>query len=461
MDLSASTPQAELASNTPRLRRVLSLRDLVFYGIVAVTPSAPVTVFGVASVNSRGHALLTILLAMAAMVLTAVCYGRMAALYPAAGSAYTYVGRGLNPHLGFLAGWAMLLDYLIIPLFCVIYGSLTVQRLIPGVPFTILAAAFALGITTLNLLGIRTTAWANCVLLAFMMAVLLVVDVMAAIYVAKQHGWQGLFSTLPFYNPATFEFKAVIAATSFAALTYIGFDSITTLAEDVENPRRNVLLATVLVCLFTGLFGGLLIYLAQLVWPDYTTFSHVETAFMDVTQRAGGALLFQAMAVLLAVANVGAGLTGQVGAARLLFGMGRDGVLPRRLFAHLDSRTCTPTFNIALLGLFSFAGALVTDYETAGEVLNFGAFLGFMGVNLAAFRQFYLLSREGHSRSFLRDALVPLLGFLFCLAIWLGLSPISKKLGGAWFLVGITYLLIQTRGLRLKPAMIDFSESPS
>jgi hypothetical protein len=141
--------------------------------------------------------------------------------------------------------------------------------------------------------------------------------------------------------------------------------------------------------------------------------------------------------------------------------MGRDGVLPRRLFAHLDSRTSTPTFNIALLGLLSFAGAMVTDYETAGEVLNFGAFLGFMGVNLAAFRQFYLLSREGHLRSFLRDALVPLLGFLFCLAIWIGLSPISKKLGGAWFLVGITYLVIQTRGLRLKPAMIDFSESPS
>src|SRR5262249_40847214 len=246
MDLSASTPQAELASNLPRLRRVLSLRDLVFYGIVAVTPRAPVTVFGISSVDSRGHALLTILLAMGAMVLTAVSYGRMAALYPAAGSAYTYVGRGLDPHLGFLAGWAMLLDYLIIPLFCVIYGSLIVQRLLPGIPFKVLAAAFALGITTLNLLGIRSTARTNCVLLTFMMAVLLLVDVMAAIYVAKQRGWSALFSTLPFYNPATFNLKAVITATSFAALTYIGFDSITTLAEDAENPRRNVLLATVL-----------------------------------------------------------------------------------------------------------------------------------------------------------------------------------------------------------------------
>jgi len=114
-------------SGVPRLRRVLSLWDLILYGIVAVTTSAPVTVFGLVSVRARGHTVDTILFAMLAMALTAISYGRMASVYPAAGSAYTYVGRGLNPHLGFLAGWAMLLDYLIIPLFCVVYGSLIVQ----------------------------------------------------------------------------------------------------------------------------------------------------------------------------------------------------------------------------------------------------------------------------------------------------------------------------------------------
>src|SRR5215470_1804488 len=173
----------------PRLKRVLSLWDLIFYGIVLIQPIAPVPLYGVAQKLSNGHFATIILIAMFAMMITAVSYGRMAALYPAAGSAYTYVGRGLNPHLGFLAGWAMLLDYLIIPLFCVIYGSLIVQRLLPGVPYTVLAVAFALGITILNLLGIRSTARANCVLLTFMMAVLLVVDLMAIIYVVKQRGW--------------------------------------------------------------------------------------------------------------------------------------------------------------------------------------------------------------------------------------------------------------------------------
>ena len=277
----------------PRLRRVLSLWDLVLYGVVAVTPSAPVTVFGLVSVRARGHTVDTILFAMLAMVLTAISYGRMAALYPAAGSAYTYVGRGLNPHLGFLAGWAMLLDYLIIPVFCVVYGSLIVQRLLPQVPYVIIAAGFAGGITYLNVRGIRATARANEVLMAFMGIVLLALITLAIRYLFTHQGWDGLFSTLPFYDPSEFHWGAVLHATSFAALTYIGFDAVTTLAEDVHNPKRNVLLATVSVCLFTGIFGGLLTYLGQRVWPDFRTFPDIATAYMDVTRRVGGVWLFR------------------------------------------------------------------------------------------------------------------------------------------------------------------------
>src|SRR5487761_1390360 len=152
----------------PHLRRVLTLWDLIFYGIVAVTPSAPATIFGLADVRSRGHVVVTILAAMVAMVFTAISYGRMAALYPSAGSAYTYVSRGINPYLGFVAGWAMLLDYMLIPLFCVIYGTLSLQRAIPALPFPLGAALFAGGITFLNLRGIRSTARTNQILLLFM-----------------------------------------------------------------------------------------------------------------------------------------------------------------------------------------------------------------------------------------------------------------------------------------------------
>jgi amino acid transporter len=456
----ADAPAGVDTQGVPHLRRVLSLWDLIIFGIMAVTPSAPVTVFGLVSVRARGHTVDTILFAMVAMVLTAISYGRMAALYPTAGSAYTYVGKGINPHLGFLAGWAMLLDYFTIPLFCVVYGSLIVQRMLPGVPYVLIAAAFACSITYLNVRGIRATARTNDVLLLFMGIVLLAFIGFAARYLLFHEGWRGLFSTAPFYDPREFHLGAVIHATSFAALTYIGFDSVTTLAEDVHNPRRNVLLSLVIICLFTGIFGGLLTYLAQRVWPDFRTFPDIATAFMDVARRAGGVWLFEAMVVLLAIANLGAGLTGQVGAARLLFGMGRDNVLPRRFFAHLSTKTNTPTFNLLLIGALTFAGSLSKRYDIVGELQNFGAFLGFMGVNIATIRQFYFLSVPGHQKSLWKDFVLPGLGFLICLVIWLGLGKLAKIVGGVWFVVGFTYCAIRTRGFRTEPIMIDFRETP-
>jgi amino acid transporter len=443
----------------PHLRSVLTLWDLIFYGIVLIMPIAPVPMFGVAQVLSQGHFVTTILIAMLAMMLTAVSYGRMATLYPTAGSAYTYVGRGLNPHLGFLTGWAMFLDYLIQPLLNGIYGALTIQRFFPFVPYAALAAAFVGTMTLLNLRGIRATARANIVLLSIMCTVIGVFIVLAVRYLFRLEGWHGVFSIRPFYDPKTFNPRTIWTATSFAALTYIGFDGVTTLAEDVENPKRNVLLATVLVCLFTGIVGGLEVYLGQRVWPDFRSFLNAETAFMDVTRRVGGLLLFQALGIVLILASVGAGLTGQVGAARLLFGMGRDNVLPRKLFAYLDPKRNTPTRNIWVIGVVAYIGTLLITYEQAAEILNFGAFLAFMGVNLATFWQFAIVQQPGRRRRWFADVVMPLIGFVFCLWIWLGLKLPAKIVGGIWFIAGLIYCAIKTRGFRERPVMIDFGES--
>ena len=453
-------PAGRIAPNEPpRLRRVLSLWDLILYGIVLIMPIAPIPLFGIVQKLSLGHAVTTILIGMVAMMLTAFSYGRMAALYPSAGSAYTYVGRGLNPHLGFLAGWAMFLDYLLVPLICTIYGALTVQRLVPEIPYVVWAALFAGIMTFVNLWGIRTTARANLVLCAVMCGVVVWFVVVAVRFLFDHQGWHGLVAVQPFYSPGTFHFSSIATATAVAALTYGGFDGVSTLAEDVKNPRRNVLLATVLVCLFTGVFGGLQIYLAQRVWPDYTTFSNLETAFMDVCRVVGGTLLFNAMAGILIVANLGSGLTAQAGVSRLLFGMGRDGVLPRRLFSYLDPKRNAPTFNIVFVGVLAFLGALILNYERAAELINFGAFLAFMGVNAATMRQFYFVKTEGRKRRFFQDALVPGAGFIFCLIIWLNLATPAKIAGAIWFIVGLSYDAVITRGFRVKPATIDFTES--
>jgi amino acid transporter len=443
----------------PQLKRVLGLWDLIFYGVVLIQPIAAIGLFGIASVVSRGHMVTTLLIAMSGMMLTALSYGRMASLFPSAGSAYTYVGKGLNIHLGFMAGWVMFLDYLIIPVINTVYGALTLNRLIPAVPFIVWVVLFIAVITYLNLRGIKSTARSNELLLVIMCVVILVFIVMAVRYIFHGQGWDGLLSYKPFYNPETFNFSAIMTATSFAALTYIGFDGVTTLSEEVKNPGRNMLLAPVLVCLFTGIFSGLQIYLAQQVWPDYNSFTNPETAFFDVSARVGGTLLFNAIAIILSVACLGSGLAGQAGAARLLYAMGRDGVLPQKFFSHLSGKTSTPDFNILFIAALTLVISLIISYQGAAELLNFGAFLAFMGVNLAALRQFYFLRPPNEKRNILTDAALPLLGFVVCFIIWISLPLPAKLVGGIWLVAGVIFLILKTRGFKEKPLEIDFKES--
>jgi amino acid transporter len=436
----------DASPSVPHLRRVLSLWDLIVYGIVLVMPIAPVPLFGVAQQLSNGHAVSTILLSMVAMALTAVSYGRMAALYPSAGSAYTYVRLSLNPTLGFLTGWAMFLDYLLVPLICTIYGALTLSKLVPAIPYGAWVLLFSAAITAVNLRGIRSTARTNFILMMVMLVVISMFLVLAIRMLFGQAGWSGLVSAKPFYDLNTFHWGSILTATSVAALTYGGFDGVTTLAEEVKNPRRNVLLAAVIVCLFTGIFGGLQVYVAQLVWPDFHTFPVIETAFMDVSRKVGGPWLFQAMGLILIVANVGSGLGAQAGVARLLYGMGRDGALPgRRLFAHLGARSGSPSYNIALVGGLSCLGAFLLNYEQSAELINFGAFLAFMGVNAAVIRHSVKVGFREPGHGILSGVLLPALGFLFCLSIWLNLSRPAKIAGGVWFLIGLLFHTVRRR----------------
>ncbi len=466
---SSDTPAA------PRLRRVLGLWDLIFYGIVLIQPVGAIGIFGLADQKSFGHVTLTILIALVAMMLTALSYGRMAALYPAAGSAYTYVGRGLHVYCGFIAGWAMFLDYLVIPIVSVVYGAISMQKGLDTMwPGKAHSFAVALGLqneqkvaiifwvilfvsitTFLNIRGIKWTAHANQVMTAAMFLVIGVFVVQAVRYLWNAEGWAGLLSTEPFYKPATFNLRAIGAATSLAALTYIGFDGITTLSEDVKEPKRTVPLAVVSVCLLIGLCAGVQIYLAQRVWPDYSTFKDLDTAFYDVCQRVGGSFLIDAMILIMVVASLGSALTGQVGAARILFGMGRDNALPK-FFARLDKRD-NPVWNIWMIGGLVLVGALSLNYEEAATLINFGAFLAFLGVNLAVMREFFFRPPAGHQRNFLLDFMVPGLAFLFCLWIWISLPAKAKIVGGIWCAVGIVYMAIKTRGFRKEPVMVDLN----
>ena len=439
--MSTSPPET---ANTPHLRRALGLWDLVLYGLIVIQPTAPMPVYGVMSMRSHGYALITVLLAMIAMLFTAISYGKMASAYPSAGSAFTYVGREIHPALGYVTGWSMAMDYVLNPLICTILCGKFAMNFFPEIPYTVWVVAFVVMFTALNLQGIQTSARINSGLVAVMGVVILVFLAAAAHYVhATPHDGVAFF-TRPFFDPKTFSVRAVLGGTSLAVLTYIGFDGISTLSEEARNPRRNIMLATVLVCLLTGILASIEVYAAQLVWPGAMNFPDVDTAFVFVAGRAGGPWLFAVINMTLLVATFGSALGAQLGAARLFYGMGRSNALPRRFFGAIEPKRRIPRNNVLLIGAVALIGAMVLNFERGVELLNFGALLAFMGVNISALVRFYF--REQRKRWF--NFASPALGFLICLLLWLSLSWRAKLLGSGWMIIGLAYGAYNTRGFR-------------
>ena len=434
------------------LRRTLGLWDLILYGIIIIQPVAPMPSFGVVSTAARGHVVTAILIAMVAMLFTAISYGRMARAYPSAGSAFTYVGRELHPALGYITGWSMAMDYILNPLICTIWCSKAAQNFFPQMPYFLWAIFFALLFTWLNLRGVETSARINGFLAAGMGMVIVIFVFEAVRYICHLPYFGPGFFTHPFYDPQTFSSTALFQGTSIAVLTYIGFDGISTLSEEVKNPRRNVLLATVLVCLVTGVLASMEVYLGQLVWPASKPFPDIDTAFVHISGQIGGVFLFGLVNLTLLVANMGSGMSSQLGAARLLYGMGRSNALPRSFFGSIESKNHIPRNNVLLVGALALAGAFAMSYTLGAEMLNFGALIAFMGVNAAAFVRYYL--RE--EKKSWTNLVPPVLGFFICLFIWWHLGRPAKIAGGIWMLVGIVYGMLKTKGFRRNLVQFDF-----
>src|SRR2546429_5245330 len=326
---------------TPRLKRSLTLWDLILYGVIVIQPVAPMSVFGVLNDRGHGHVVTTLLIAMVAMLFTAFSYGRMARAYPSAGSAFTYVGRELNPALGYVTGWSMVMDYVLNPIICTIWCSKAAMNVLPGVPYEAWAALFAVLFTALNLRGVKASARTNEVLAVALSVVLVVFLASGLRYVFSMPLGRRELAT-PFYDPRTFSLPVVLTGASIASLTYIGFDGISTLSEEVENPRRNIMLATVLTCLVIGVLASIQVYVAQLVWGDWKGFPDVDTAFVYVAGKAGGPIMFQLLTATLLVANFGSGTGPHLCAPRLVSGKGPGDSPPRSGFGATEPKRNTP-----------------------------------------------------------------------------------------------------------------------
>lgn len=432
------------ASQPITLKRSLRFRDLILYGIILIQPTAPMPVFGVIYKESRGQVVTAILFAMVAMLFTAFSYGRMARAYPKGGSAFTYVGQELHPGLGYMTGWCMAMDYILNPLICTIWCSKAALNFIPEVPYIAWVLMFAGLFTVLNLSGVETSAKINAAI-AVGLGVVIVLFVGAAVrYIWHLHEPYSAFYWKPFYDSSSFSAHAVFRGTSIAVLTYIGFDGISTLTDEAHNPESSIPRAIMITCFVTGVLAAMEVYLGQLVWPHGLAFPDLDTAFVHVAGRAGGPILFSLVNGALLIATIGSGMASQLGAARLLLAMGQDGALPKKFFGAVHPKRRIPRNNVLLIGGIVLVGALAMSYQLGTELLNYGALLAFMGVNVSS----AAMAWRSKQKQWIPISL-SLAGFAVCFFLWGNLGRVALIAGTVWAVVGIILWILRRQQMSL------------
>ncbi|MDY6999435.1 MAG: APC family permease [Actinomycetota bacterium] len=434
-----------MASGTgAQLQKTLGLRAAVLFGLAYMTPIIVLGIFGVIAERSRGASAGAYLLATVAMLFTALSYGVMARHFPVAGSAYTYVRKAVDARLGFLVGWAILLDYLFLPLVIWLIGGAYLQEEFPGVPHWVWIVAFAVATTTLNVVGLKVADRANFVLMSFQ---LLIVGLFVALTVAHLVGRPGaglpaLLSAQPFLGAGGF--SAIAAGAAVAAYSFLGFDAISTLTEEIHDAARTVPRAIVLVALIGGGIFVVVAYTVSLVAPG-SDFADPNSLAEHVAYTVGGSLFGAVFLAALVVGQFASGLAAQAAVSRLLFAMGRDGVLPRQVFGRISARFRTPVFNIVLTGAIGLA-ALFLTVSSSTSFINFGAFTAFTLVNLAVVA--YFLRHRGQRLPVWRYVVLPLVGAAVDIYLLTHLDVDALVVGGSWALIGAVYLAWLTRGLR-------------
>src|SRR5882724_11530708 len=185
------------------------------------------------------------------------------------------------------------------------------------------------------------------------------------------------------------------------------------------------------------------VYVAQLVWPASQPFPNQDQAYVFAAARTWAPLL-SIVGLTLLVANFGSGMGAQIGAARLLYGMGRSNALPKSFFGVVDEKHRVPRNNVIFIGVIVLLGSFRLTFEKGIELLNFGALIAFMGVNAAAFMHYFVRAAEKKITHFFP----PILGFFICLGLWWSLSMPAKLLGSVWMILGIAFGIWKTRWFR-------------
>lgn len=447
MQLGGQTPPLETFGYRQELKRSLSLFDLTVYGLVFINPIAPVAVFGFVFNASHGMVPLVYIVGLVAMLFTAWSYMSMSEAFPVAGSVYTYASQSLGAPAGFFAGWAILLDYLLMPALFYVAGAIALHSALPIIPQWIWITAQILFATIVNYFGIETTARANKVLFAIAMASLTTFTGIAIFAVANHTGGAQL-SAQPFFNGVAFTPAVIFSALSLAVLSFLGFDAISTLSEESRSGSRAIARATMLsLCIAAALFV-LQTWLASLFVPGQSGFAPgaaANEAFYDMAAVIGGYWLKFLIAVPATLfCNIGGALSAQAATARLIYGMARDGKLPRML-AHVGDHR-VPERAILLVAAVTLVIGVGTggNLELLTSMVSFGALLGFLALHASVMAWFGWRSR---SRNWLRHWIAPAIGFAIIAYVLWNAEGNAKIAGTVWLAAGVLVLLsLRLRG---------------
>lgn len=440
----------------PALRRTLTLRDLIVYGLLFIGPLAPVGVFGVLDARTNGGVALVYVLATVAMAFTAWSYAEMSSVVPHAGSVFAYASQGLGRPAGFLAGWLAMLDYLLIPSVAYLFSGIALHALVPSVPAWIFTVAAFAVTTALNLVGVGVAARVGTVVLVAEIAVLAVFVVLAVATLASTGATRPWLS--PLVGLGAFDASVVVGAISVAVLSYLGFDAIAGFAEENTGDAREVGRAILFCLVVAGVLFVTQAYLASLLsnMDPAELAAHPErqgTVFYDITRAALGPWLATVIAVTKAVGPAFAAMTGQAAAARLLFGMARDGRLPRALAA-VDARHGVPRASLVTAAVLTLVVSVWAARRPDGldvlvSIVDVGALAAFTLLH-ASVVGYFVRQRRGVVR--VAHYVVPVLGAAVTLWVIAEASPLAQIVGGVWTVAALV-ILAMGRGRRASGVM--------
>jgi amino acid transporter len=419
-----------------QLSRALTTRDLVVYGMILMVPIAPYSVFGFVWNDAKGMVPLAYLVGLIGMLFTAMSYAEMSRAFPLAGSVYTYAQRGLHELAGFFSGWLILLDYILVPALLYLFSAVALRPLFPRTPEWIWLVGFIGFNAVVNLLGIQFTARLNRYMLLMELAVLAVFVILGLIALHGGAGAGGL-TLKPIFNPQVFSLSTVVGATSIAVLSFLGFDGISTLAEESRGGEKSVGRAVLLSLMLVGALFIVQTWIAADL-AQGMRFSAPETAFYEISERAGGVWLRLATIVSVVIATaIGNAIAAQAAVARILFAMARDGKLPAVL-ARIHPRYKTPyvsTLAVAFVSLL--VGVLFSArVDDLSRVVNFGALTSFLFLHLSVINHFFIRGRSG---DWLRHVIFPLAGSAVIGFVLYEMDRSAKLMGACWIAAGIVY----------------------